>query len=234
MWFLGSDFRYLASPEGNSPIYCASVLGLTNVVKFLHSKGHDPGSKGDRFGFPLQGAIWSHHYDVAEYLIQSGADVNQKGGFLSTALHAAVDVAPIGIVRLLVEKGASVLLLNDAGQNPLHYACIRRKSDIALFLFNALDDSNRMSVISSIDKYGCTALTGAAWGGLQKLVELLLDRRADVNAEVEALWAAASEGHGKIVEMLLQRGGADTADGRQEALFAAARRGHQDVVKMLL
>ncbi|KAF2174325.1 hypothetical protein K469DRAFT_614903, partial [Zopfia rhizophila CBS 207.26] len=57
--------------------------------------------------------------------------------------------------------------------------------------------------------YG-NALQAASSGGHEKIVELLLSKGADVNAQGghygNALQAASSGGHEKIVELLLKEG----------------------------
>jgi hypothetical protein len=80
----------------------------------------------------------------------------------------------------------------------------------------------------------------AAVGGLQKTVQLLLAKNADVNAQGgvygNALYAASDRGHEAVVKMLLDKGADVNAQGgvNGNALYAASDRGHEAVVKMLL
>ena len=57
---------------------------------------------------------------------------------------------------------------------------------------------------------GLTLLMGAAYRGHERVIELLLQRGAEINQQasngVTALMDAASKGHERVVELLLQRG----------------------------
>jgi hypothetical protein len=76
--------------------------------------------------------------------------------------------------------------------------------------------------------------------GHNTVVQLLLDRGADVNAQGgeygNALQAASAEGHELVVKLLLNKGADVNAQGGDycNALYVASYRGHEQVVKMLL
>ena len=76
-------------PSGPNPIYYASLLGLTNVIKSLRARGLDCNTSGGKFGFPLQAAIEGGHLDTVDYLLQVGTDFKQCGGYYGSALGAA-------------------------------------------------------------------------------------------------------------------------------------------------
>ena len=73
-------------------------------------------------GNPLHSACYRGHVSVATYLINKGAftDAQSKSGL--TALHCAVDIGHVEIVRQLLAFGASQLP-NNQGLTPLLYAC---------------------------------------------------------------------------------------------------------------
>ncbi|OSS43248.1 hypothetical protein B5807_12113 [Epicoccum nigrum] len=83
-------------------------------------------------------------------------------------------------------------------------------------------------------------LTVASLVGNDVLVQTLLDKGADVNAQGgeygNALQAASYKGHGQVVKMLLDEGaGANAQCGEYgTALYAALVRGYEQVVEMLL
>jgi ankyrin repeat protein len=94
-----------------------------------------------------------------------------------------------------------------------------------------------------INKSDNTSRTALIWGsefGHEKVVEMLLDIGADVNAQGgdfgNALQAASGGGHEKIVQMLLDRGADVNAQGGHfsNALQVASIDGHEKVVQMLL
>jgi ankyrin repeat protein len=87
---------------------------------------------------------------------------------------------------------------------------------------------------------GRTALYWASELGHDKIVQMLLDRGAEVNAQGgmygNVLYAASAEGHDKVVQMLLDRGAdVNAQDGHYgNALQAASVSGHGKIVQMLL
>jgi hypothetical protein len=90
------------------------------------------------------------------------------------------------------------------------------------------------------DEYGRTALMWASEEGHEKAVQILLDHKADPNAQAQggygnALQAASAEGHEKVVQILLDH----RVDPNVYGLFgytmqAASAGGHEKVVQILL
>ncbi|KAF8336030.1 ankyrin repeat-containing domain protein [Amanita rubescens] len=84
------------------------------------------------------------------------------------------------------------------------------------------------------------ALYAASLGGYNEIVELLLDRGADVNAQGGiygyALQAASERGRNEIAKLLLDKGAYVNAAGGhyKHALQAASQGGHNEIVKLLL
>jgi ankyrin repeat protein len=70
--------------------------------------------------------------------------------------------------------------------------------------------------VNARGKYG-NALYAASWGGHDKVVEMLMDAGADVNAQGgfcgNTLQAASWGGHDKVVEMLVSAGADVNAQG---------------------
>ena len=57
--------------------------------------------------------------DIVRALIEAGADIQKKGQFGYTALHAAAQNGHLDVVQELVKYGASVNCKNDDGDIPL-------------------------------------------------------------------------------------------------------------------
>ncbi|KAF7176013.1 hypothetical protein CNMCM7691_001188 [Aspergillus felis] len=85
-----------------------------------------------------------------------------------------------------------------------------------------------------------TPLYYASLAGLQRTVELLIEKGADVNAQGGdygyALQAASYQGHKEVVQLLLEKGADVNAQGGLfgNALQAASLQGHKDVMQQLL
>ena len=104
-----------------------------------------------------------------------------------------------------------------------------------------LDSGGRVDAMYERDGVsGFTLLMDAAYYGHERVVELLLQRGAEVNQQnsmgASALMGAADNGHEKVVELLIRHGAEIdllTSNG-STALMYAAQEGHERVVDLLL
>jgi ankyrin repeat protein len=94
--------------------------------------------------------------------------------------------------------------------------------------------------INLTDSTGTYPIISASQNGYEKVVRLLLERGAEVNAQGghygSALQAASYSGHDHIVQLLVERGAKVNAQGGRygNALQAASVNGHDKVVQLLL
>ncbi|KAE8553411.1 hypothetical protein EYB25_004793 [Talaromyces marneffei] len=101
-------------------------------------------------------------------------------------------------------------------------------------------DVNKTGAIDQVDGSGMTSLQWACERGHIEIVQLLLEKGGDVNAEGgeygNALQAAAQGGYLDIVRLLLEKGADVNAEGGEygNALQAAAQGGYLDIVRLLL
>ena len=124
--------------------------------------------------------------------------------------------------------------------SPVYYASLLGL-DQTLFDLNDIGKAERVNMdFDAQDGYYDNALQAASSGGHNKVVQMLLEKGADVNAQgghySNALYAASSGGHNKVVQMLLEKGADVNAQGGHysNALYAASLEGHNQVVMMLL
>jgi ankyrin repeat protein len=103
-----------------------------------------------------------------------------------------------------------------------------------------LKKSNYHQVIGRQRRDYGTVLHAASFGGHNFIVQMLLKKGADVNAQGgwfgNALQAASERGHDQVVQMLLEKGANVNAQSGWfgNALHAASYGGHDQVVQMLL
>ena len=85
---------------------------------------------------PLGLACFFGRYEIARYLVLKGADVNlsSNNGFNVFPLHSAAAGNYTDIARLLVENGAQVNVMQQAGSTPLHSAAQHGNLELLILL----------------------------------------------------------------------------------------------------
>ena len=133
--------------------------------------------------------------------------------------------------RVLLQKGLDVNSTDQQGNTLLMLAARTGNDELVDHLIKL------RARVSSRNRYGDSALMLAAMGGHEKVVRRLLQAKAPI---IHSGWTpliyAAFQGHGGIVDMLVERG-ADLdaqAPNGMTALIAAARNGHKPAVRSLL
>ncbi|KAI9257420.1 ankyrin repeat-containing domain protein [Sporodiniella umbellata] len=107
--------------SGRSALSLAAGYGNFKATQTLLSMGANPNLY--HLGVsPLLQAVRSKNVDVAEALLQAGADVTQKTLKGNTPLHIAVYTEKYQMVRLLLEYGADCNAVNISQKTPMHFA----------------------------------------------------------------------------------------------------------------
>ncbi|KAF9633157.1 hypothetical protein BFW01_g4051 [Lasiodiplodia theobromae] len=133
---------------------------------------------GSGYSF-LYTAISKDNIPIATVLLQFGANVDRP---LPRTDHTYLLIKAVcegleDMVRLLLKKGADVHVRHSNGMSPLAYAILNGNYGIATYLVNWGAGLERPA-----NQLIPTPLQIAAWNGDQHMVELLLERNADVNA----------------------------------------------------
>ncbi|XP_047478068.1 serine/threonine-protein phosphatase 6 regulatory ankyrin repeat subunit C-like [Penaeus chinensis] len=110
------------SPEGNTPLHCASLAGHTEVVKLLLMKKADVKSETPTHHTPLHYAALGGNPVLVKQLVSYGADPNAKDERNNTPLHYAALCGHTLVVELLVGDRADVNIRTDMGLSVLHKA----------------------------------------------------------------------------------------------------------------
>ena len=186
-------------------------------------------------GTPLYYATLCGFRDLVEHLIITyPGDINTRGGYECTPLHAAVVKRDVDIVVLLLEHGADMAAWNQANSSPLDEAARRGRVDMIRLLLHHHAD------VHSQDDLGRTPLFVVSQEGELEAARALLQHGAAVDPRDKNGWTPlilASEcGHLDVLDLLLQNGAA--VDSRNKygstSLMYASCHGHPDLVCLLL
>lgn len=83
---------------------------------------------------PLHIAIKVRNLEIAQYLLDMGADINAQDDYGVTPLHLAVKKKRLDLVRFLVLKKADINIKNISGITPLHQAAFSGEMPVVEFL----------------------------------------------------------------------------------------------------
>lgn len=212
------------------PTYAASVLlvacnrGLKGVADVLIGKDADVNAQ-QSYGYTcLLTAAYGGHVEIVKILLESGADksISTKSG--DTAVTLAEKSGNPELLQVLTAKD---------GRN-LYNAIMCKQETEALALIADGADVNWKD-----PTYEASVLLVACNRGLINLVNVLVEKGADVNAQQSygytCLITAAYGGHADVVKKLLESGADKNVKNKagQTALELAEKSGHADVVKLL-
>ncbi|KAI9805277.1 MAG: hypothetical protein M1833_005730 [Piccolia ochrophora] len=189
-----------------SPIYYASLCGLTHTVEALleDDTAAKQAVQGRRYT-PLQAASSRGYTSVVQLLLDKSTVHEQEQ---CIALQVAALGAHLTVVRLLLDRGIDQNLQLGFYGNTLQAACSCRNANdlvVQLLLQSGAD-------VNTYCGYYGNPLQAAAVQGRSIEVKALLNAGADVNAAGgcygTALQAASGGGHEAVVCLLLDAGAA--------------------------
>ena len=218
------------SPPNGTALYYASLCGFSGLAKYIIcTHGEDFNAWSGYHGTPLRAASNKGHIDVVRVLLDHGANVNTIDK-KNTPLCSAFDGGHLEIMRLLLEHGADVdawdgreLLLNDASKDG-------RAEVVHLLLQHNAD-------VNSRGYTNWTPLQGASFFGRTKVVQLLLDRGAAIDAPSNhPLHLAIFKKNFEIVQLLLEHGAdVNVRNGKDRTPYQVAESdGLTEIARLLL
>ncbi|XP_071560537.1 uncharacterized protein [Temnothorax nylanderi] len=203
------------------PIHIAAREGYKDTVEFFFSKGLSINDRGAFNQTLLHYAAMKGDLEVARYLITQGADVNAKDVNGLTPMHVAADFGYKDFIKVLLKNGAVYNAVDNFSRRPLEMSDDESVIDLLTVtekLFEAVK-RNGSSEVENYIKGGAivnaknangTSLHYAAWKGYNRIVNILLQNKADPNAVCNKgftpLHYAAKFSHLKIVKFLLSNG----------------------------
>jgi ankyrin repeat protein len=151
-------------------IHEACALGYLNEVKRCIRESQKNLDLHSADGFtPLTLACYFDYYDIVEYLVETGADVDLIANNESKVapLNSAVASGNTRIVELLLDAGADPDIAQQSGITPLHSAAHKGNADICEILIK-----NGAGIMIRSDD-GRTAIDFATEMGHDKVVNIL-------------------------------------------------------------
>jgi ankyrin repeat protein len=210
------DFaRIKTSGNDSEPIYAAGQERLLleaaarddlKAVETLLREEANPNAGDARGVRPLSHAARNGAVEMARMLLEAGADPDAKSDDGFTPLTLAALNGHAQIAALLLEAGARVDLRSNNGLTPLmNAALMNRAATVKIIL--------RHDEVDRINPAGRTALSYAAEGGAEEVMEILIGQGADLHlrdrrANPPLFWAAVGNHRGAI--RLLVKHGAET------------------------
>ena len=152
---------------------------------------------------PLIIAARHNHYEIAEYLIKRGADVNGKGEAWYTAIFCAAGRGDEKMVKLLLDNGAKVEPFGSHN-SALNHAVQSGSIPVVKMLLDAGANINR----NGID--GITPLHEAIQKQDIEMVKFLIKNGADVNNlasyDRSPIYTSYMENNIEIAKILMENG----------------------------
>jgi len=171
----------VASEMPAETIFTAAKKGDLESVKRIAAR--DPSrvnALDDEKYTPLHWACIRAHWDVAEFLIEQGAELNVRGGDGGTPLNWAAHHDSVEIVETLLSKGAELNIQNQWGMTELHTAVWRGNVHVVACLLEHGSDPNIKT------REGWTAMHYAFRSGHDHVIELLKNRGISLEVQDNA------------------------------------------------
>lgn len=128
-----------ANELGELSLQLAVLNDDIEMVRLLIADGAEIDARGRYGATPLSCASIRGHYDIAELLVDEGADVNfraETDDLGETPLHQAAVKGYTDIVELLLDNGAEIDAPGIGGTTPLHMATVPGHLEVMEILLN--------------------------------------------------------------------------------------------------
>jgi hypothetical protein len=223
-WLLekGAGIETAFEHHGNG-LYAASESGQLAIVQLLLGHGADVNNFCGEHGTALCAASAYGHASIVKTLLDSGAKIDAPGSRHDNALHAALARGHNEVVRILAERGADLNVPPESLTSALQAAVLASGDPVPLqtLIDNGGDVNLQGGRYGNVLQAACVGLCreescmGSGFGRERKscrakIVQLLLDQGALINAEGghygSALRAAYARSCEQVIQLLLDRG----------------------------
>ncbi len=207
-----------AVTEGDTALVRSMLKDDATLAKTKHPDGQNL----------LYMAALKERLDIAEMLLDLGVELHPEGQYVP--LQSAANRGDLEMVKLLISRGADVNWKNEHGRTALH-AAASAASYGAREVFDFLLTNG-----GKLDTSDLALLEAATRGGLSDIVNRILEDNPSIAPSDLPLRDAARGGHCEILELFLERGANVNAESRHgaTALSGAAVNGHLDAARLLI
>jgi ankyrin repeat protein len=128
----------IRSDQGRTPLYCASIEGLVDIMRWLLNHGADANAPRDDGRTPLHTAAANAQLEAVQLLLDHNAYVNSREAG-HTPLSICLRYSPhkesaVDVVRRLLEHGADPNISARNHSTPLHQASSHGTLEVARLL----------------------------------------------------------------------------------------------------
>lgn len=130
------DVSHLDEAEDNLDLFnsTSSSDQYMDIIKLLVENGADILKPNFNGGTCLINSL--HNYELTQYILDQGADVNSSDHQSKTALHYAIQDGRLDVVKLLLSHGADPLLKANFCDDALQLSCLGGHWDIFAHLIS--------------------------------------------------------------------------------------------------
>ncbi|XP_014228011.1 transient receptor potential channel pyrexia-like [Trichogramma pretiosum] len=179
----GADRDYVEPSTGMNGLLVAALANQLDCLRYLIERGADVNyANPSIFYTALHLAAFNDSVEASELLISSGAKLNGAAyqQEIEPVLHSAVRARSERVVRVLLDRGASVAQKNHLGETALHVACYVQSVGCAEMLLQAPGtDANCVDQQCRTPLHYCVMHARSS----AELVELLLKYGAACNVK---------------------------------------------------
>lgn len=164
----------ITADNGKSALMVAAKKGDTFLAEQLVALGVDVNETTETQGTPFMFAVLGNHKDMAQWLLEQGADFDRVGSNGWTALTIAAAKGQVANLQWLIGQGANAQVRDVYRFTPLLRAVDNGYIDAAEVLLSLVETD-----VNARDEYDNTALHHAVAAGDITMVSLLLEHAAD-------------------------------------------------------
>lgn len=165
--------KVLVSPRGIPAVHRAAAENKSlDIIKSLLESGADANQMGSIVvGSPLQAACENKTVgkEMIEYLLEHGADLHAQVGMMGFAISAAALFGTPEIINFLLQRGATVNVVDALGRSPIHVSCVGGTLN-----FQEIYKAGGNHNLREKDNLGRTVFHWAAQHGLPEVLEDLV------------------------------------------------------------